>query len=75
MSDYANGGLESRYTIVKKSTGEQVDDNHYFVLNWKKDPHARKALMRYAISVAEENVELSKDIVKALAGIEETDKL
>lgn len=66
MSDYKVGGLESRYDIVKKRTGEKVDDNHYFVLNWLKDPNARYALAKYAECVEDENPQLAEDIIEAL---------
>jgi hypothetical protein len=60
--DYKNGGLHQKYHITKTS-GEPVDESAvYFVLRVDEDPHARKALLAYADSVASENEILASDL-------------
>ena len=66
MVNYKNGGCEKKY-IISKTSGKPTDPNaDYFVLRLDKDPHAIKALVAYANSVQEDNVELAADLWKKI---------
>lgn len=66
MSNYRHGGYEKKY-IISKANGNPTDpEADYFVLRLDKDPHALRALLAYANSVAIDNLELSSDLHKKL---------
>ena len=66
MSNYRHGGLHHKYNI-SKTNGNPTDPNaDYFVLRLDKDPHALRALVAYAKSVATDNLELASDLRKKL---------
>ena len=67
MSSWKEGGLNPSKYIIFKEGGEPVSpDASYFVLRYDTDPHARKALIAYAESVAKENKEFSDEIYSEL---------
>lgn len=66
-------GLYAKYSIIKKSTGEEVEDA--FVLKPVTDKHARQALRAYANSVRSENPDLARDLDAWLIGIGTEQKL
>lgn len=68
---YMKGGLRKKYRI-EKIDGETDPDAEYFVLRTDKDPHARKALLTYAVSVREDNEEFSDDLFDMLRKYDET---
>ena len=62
MSSYKEGGYDPKYIISKKN-GDPIDeDADYFVLRLDKDPHAIMALVTYARSVEQDNVQLATDL-------------
>ncbi len=74
MSNYKKGGYEKKYQIRKiiglvggrfktKAVDPEAD---YFVLRLDKDPHAKVALLQYAISVRKDNQQFSDDIMNRL---------
>ena len=64
MSNYKQGGYESKY-IITKTSGKPVDpEADYFVLRLDKDPHALEAIYAYATSVMGSNKQLSTDLMK-----------
>lgn len=77
MENYKKGGYEKRYTI-RKIVGRRIDgraitkacdpDADYFVLRLDKDPHARKALVKYAKSVESDNPRFAGDLWQVLGG-------
>lgn len=60
-------GLYPKYTIIKNSTGKEVEDA--FVLKPGTDKHARAALRAYANSIRRENPDLARDLDAWLIGI------
>ncbi len=63
---YKTGRLYQKYD-VQKMDGTPVDpDAQYFVLRIDKDPHARRALRKYALSVATENTDFGRDLIRWL---------
>lgn len=61
-TNYKNGGLVKKY-VITKSDGSPTNPNaDYFVLRLDKDPHAQKAIMKYAESVRVDNPQLADDI-------------
>lgn len=76
MSGYKQGGLEERFKIVR-ADGKPIPETRRYclVLDFSgSDPHAIFAARAYADSVREENPQLSKDIVEALANPEKAPK-
>jgi hypothetical protein len=73
MYNYARGGYEpGRYRVLKRNaTGEyiEVPGATYFVLRIDQDPHARKALETYALSVTQDNPTLTDDLWKLLQNV------
>lgn len=68
MGNYKHGGYERKY-IISKTNGNPVDpEADYFVLRLDQDPHALNALVAYAESVAQDNIELSNDLKVKLRG-------
>ncbi len=66
MANYRHGGYEKKYEI-SKTNGKPTDPKaDYFVLRLDKDPHALRALLTYAKSVATDNLELASDLRKKL---------
>ena len=66
-SNYKRGGLESNKYLIKKTDGSEMDPNaFYFVLRLDKDPHAKKAAIEYALSVAKDNNTLSLELLDAV---------
>ena len=62
MSGFKKGGWKPKYNI-SKTNGKPVDPNaDYFVLRLDKDPHARKALRAYAVSVKDDNPQFAIDL-------------
>lgn len=61
-TNYKNGGLIEKYIITKKDGSPTNPDSDYFVLRLDKDPHAQKAILRYAESVRVDNPQLADDI-------------
>jgi hypothetical protein len=62
-SSFKNGGIKNKYEI-RKIDGTQVDpEAWYFVLRVDKDPHAQVAAMAYAHSVADDNRQLSEELL------------
>ena len=72
--NYKKGGLiNDKYEVRKWDRNESVPtdpDAQYFVLRVDKDPHARKALREYAMSVHFDNEEFAKDLFKWLKALE-----
>ena len=60
MSDEVRG-VYSKYTVIKESTGEVLDD--CFVLRPAKDEHARAALLAYARSCEFDNPVLHAELL------------
>lgn len=73
-----NDGLQQRYYVRKlkqerDQRGEMVDvmvdPGPVFVLDYKKDRHARAALRRYAESCAADYPQLANDLLKQLDSV------
>lgn len=64
---------------ITKANGEPVDPDAYFVLRLDTDPHARKALLTYARSVAAEDWDLAQELYallyRAAAGTDHDDHI
>lgn len=58
-------GLYAKYTVIKNSTGEEVDD--CFVLRPDREYNAGLALINYATLIQSENPILAEDIMRWLA--------
>lgn len=66
-SNYKRGGLESNKYLIKKTDGSEIDPNaFYFVLRLDKDPHAKKAAIAYAQSVAKDNITLAMELLNVV---------
>jgi len=60
--NYKQGGYVKKY-IISKTDGTPTDPKaDYFVLRLDKDPHAQKAILKYAESVRKDNPQLADDI-------------
>jgi hypothetical protein len=76
LGSYKQGGFIRDKYIIQKANGNPIDpEARYFVLRYDADPHARRALMAYAISIRRENRELSDDLFDELTdfGMTETE--
>lgn len=72
--DYRNGGFRHKYHITK-ADGTPCDPAAvYFVLRIDEDPHARRALSRYADSVEKVNPQFAQEIRELLKNTFETFK-
>ncbi len=63
MSDHSKG-IISKYYGLKRFDGKSVTP--YWVLEYTKDIHARRALAAYADSVSKEYPELASDLDKLI---------
>ena len=62
MTNYRHGGYEKKYNISKTNGNPTDPKADYFVLRLDKDPHAIRALVTYAKSVATDNLQLAYDL-------------
>ena len=62
MANYRHGGYEKKYNISKTNGNPTDPKADYFVLRLDKDPHAIRALVTYAKSVATDNLQLAYDL-------------
>lgn len=65
-----NQGLYGKFNVSrvdgKDQPGGSKENARYFVLDYVNDPHARYALLRYAVSCEEEYPELAADLMTIL---------
>lgn len=54
-------GLYKKYTVIKNSTGEEVQEET-FTFNLETDPHAEVAMLAYAEAIQDINPRLALDI-------------
>lgn len=72
MHGYKDGGWKQKYNITKADGSPCDPEAVYFVLRLDVDPHARTAMMTYALSVEADNPKLSVDIWAMLSNTQQT---